>query len=599
MGARFKISNIMVSTSANLPDNREDSSISARSLDIRYMWIGIAVVGIAIIIAWPIADLPFGDDTAYAHVALNLARTGRFAYNGWETNVLFVHACWGALFIKLFGFSFNCLRLSTLPFALASVGLCYLIVRRMGLQPVWALFVTLLFGLSPIVLPLAVSYMTDIPALFFMFGTFYLLCRAADAAFHGRGYRWLAAGVALGLIGGMGRQVVFLVPLVVLPYLAWTRRSHAKFAITTLVTWFLFLVGVAGVMRWFNAQPYGIPQPSAWSESKLALSHPFWSVNITARLLLMLLLFCLPAALPLAAQTSVHIRHASWRRRILVLALFLGLITALFIHPSLASIPWVSNTLNWQGIFGDAPLPGRPVVLTKPVRAVVAILVYAVAVILLGLLMDIRDLASRATRALRDSFREAFALNAMALFCLVYFVLLVVRASDFDVFDRYLLPVMPWTATVLLLISQSGERGEPIARRARPIAWAFLIILAGYAIANTQDWWALSRARSAATARLEAAGIPRTAIDAGFEYNAWTELMNTGRLNSHWVVNPPGAYNPALSLTPTVSAVYKLEYIPSEGTTATQFGSVPFLSLLPPFHKQVSIDRIAGSPASK
>ena len=587
----------ILSFSTSTVNGREDSAVSARRLDVKNLWICVATVCVAMIAAWPVADLPFGDDTAYAHVAVNLAQHGRFAYDGWETNVLFFHACWGALFIKLFGFSFNCLRLSTMPLALGAVAFCYLLVRRMGLQPVWALFVTLLFGLSPVFLPMAVSYMTDAPALFFMFAGLYLLCRAAEAATHGKGYRWLAAGALLGFIGGTGRQVVFLVSLATLPYLAWARRKQARFAITALVTWLFFFGGVVGVMSWFNAQPYGIRQPSAWSEFKVAVSRPLWSANITARLLLMLLLLCLPAALPLAARTLAHLLHSSWPRRLLVLSLFTALIAALFIHPSLASIPWVASTLNREGISGDAPLAGRPVVLTTPVRAVAGILVYAVALVLLGLMADIRNLTRRALGTLRDVSSDAFALNAMAIFSAVYFALVIVRASEFDVFDRYLLPMLPCVATVLLLVSRIGEHDELIARRAIPFAWAFLIVLAGYAVASTQDWWALSRARSSAAARLESAGIPRTAIDAGFEYNAWTELMRTGHLNSRWVTNPPEAYNPALSVTPTVSALYKLEYKPSEGTTASDFSSVPFFSLLPPFHKQVAIDRVLGRPA--
>src|SRR5208283_2779576 len=61
--------------------------------------------------------------------------------------------------------------------------------------------------LCPLFLPVAVSYMTDVPCLFFLFASLYALTRAAEASREGRGYGWLALGVILGFLGGTGRQV--------------------------------------------------------------------------------------------------------------------------------------------------------------------------------------------------------------------------------------------------------------------------------------------------------------------------------------------------------------------------------------------------------
>ncbi|HWO38261.1 MAG TPA: phospholipid carrier-dependent glycosyltransferase, partial [Candidatus Acidoferrum sp.] len=192
-----------------------------RKIFARDLGICLAAVSGAMVLIWPMADLPYGDDTAYAQMALNLARTGHLAYNGWEAAVQLLHAYWGALAIWLFGFSFLAVRLSTIPYALGSVALCYLLVRRAGLSARASLFVTLLLGLSPLFLPVSVSYMTDIPGVFFTFASLYSFARAEEIAGEPKSYGWLALGAAAGLIGGTGRQIVWLVPLVVLPYLAW------------------------------------------------------------------------------------------------------------------------------------------------------------------------------------------------------------------------------------------------------------------------------------------------------------------------------------------------------------------------------------------
>ena len=576
---------------------KNSNSVTAR-IDLRNVFICAAILAAAIVIVWPVGEISYADDPAYTYIAQQAAQTGHFVYNGWEPTIMILHAYWGALFIRLFGFSFDCVRFSTLPFAFGSVVFCYLLVRRAGLQARDALFVTALFVLCPLFLPVAVSYMTDVPGLFFLFASLYALTRAAEASGEGRGYGWLALGVILGFLGGTGRQVAWLAPLVVLPYLAWLRRSQRWFAWVSLAAWAAVFGGVAWVIAWFNRQPYVVPQTSLISELKMAVQKPQWEIAITARLLLMILLLCLPAAAPLVWEAWKKTWSGSLLRKLLVSVLLIGVIAAILIHPSLASFPWLASTLNWEGINGSAPLPGRPIVITRPIRVAVALVVYAVACILAGELVNLRELARRASRPFFDETGDRFALVAMSLVSVVYFALTAIRSVHFDIFDRYLLPVLPLVATVLLLWANSEKHGAVFRHLAMPVALALLAVLGSYAILSTQDLWALARARIAATRKLEAAGVPRTAIDAGSEYNAWTELKISGRLNSRWVVYPPDAYRPGLSQTPNVVPQYRLEYAPTAETAPSEFGFVPYFSLLPPFHKRVSIDRVVAPSSS-
>jgi len=558
------------------------------------MVVCAAILAVALFIIWPVAELPYIDDAGYAHLALQAARTGHFVYNGWESSIMILHAYWGALLIRLFGFSFNSLRFSMFPFAFGAILFCYLLVRRAGLQAKEALFVTLLFGLCPLFLPVAASYMTDVPCVFFLFASLYALTRAAEASQEGRGYGWMALGVILGFVGGLGRQVAWLAPLVAMPYLAWLRRSRRLFAWASLGTWLMVFGGVAWVMIWFNRQPYIVEQLSLIRELKIASLRPKWEIQVAARMLLMILLLCLPAAVPLIWEAWRKTWAGTPLRKLVVSVLLIGAAAAILIHPSLASFPWLFSTLDWEGINGVLPLADRPIVLTKPIRIVVAIVVYASACILAGELVPLRELARRAARPFLDVTGSRFALVAMALVSVVYFLLLVVRGAHIDIFDRYLLPILPLAATVLLLSANSGKLSPLTGRWVMRASLALLAVLGSYAILSTQDIWALARARVTATRKLEDAGVPRTAIDAGLEYNGWTELQITGRVNNHWVANPPDAYRPEFSLTPSVVPKYRLKYTPIEVTTPREFGSVPYFSFLPPFHKQVSIDRIVA-----
>jgi hypothetical protein len=561
--------------------------------DARNLLLCIVMVATALLLTWPFANIGFGDDTAYANVALTLARTGHLLYNGWEAAFLVFHAYWGALFLRLFGFSFVCLRLSTLPFALGAVALCYLLMRRVGLRQPSAVLVTLLFGLSPLFLPVAVSYMTDVPAIFFMFASLYSFARAEESAGNSTSYSWLVLGGITGFIGGTSRQVVWLVPVIVFPYLAWTRRQETWLRRSAILGWVLVLCGVLSTSVWFSHQPYTVFQPSVLTELKIALKRPFPVLNMTARLVLMILLIILPAAVPLLFRSSIETWQGPRSRKMIVGALLLLVLEAIIIHPSLASIPWINSTLNWEGINGSAPLPGRPIVLIRPIRALVSIVVYVAASILAGELWNVRRLVRSAINTLRDSSGSSFTLAAMSLVSVAYFALLIIRSGDFDIFDRYLLPLIPWTAAVFLLwFEKDNLQAGRMLRKTMPFAWTVLVIFSFYAIASTQDLWGLAKARDVATQKLEAAAIPRTAIDGGFDYNAWTQLMISGRLNSHWVVNPPGAYDANFSQTPSVVPLYRLEYALTPETAPSEFPSVPYFSMLPPFHKQVRIDRI-------
>lgn len=55
----------------------------------------------------PYAEIGIHDDWSYVKTAQVLAETGQMVYNGWAAVILGWQAYFGALIIKLFGFSFT------------------------------------------------------------------------------------------------------------------------------------------------------------------------------------------------------------------------------------------------------------------------------------------------------------------------------------------------------------------------------------------------------------------------------------------------------------------------------------------------------------
>src|SRR4030095_12653470 len=108
--------------------------------------------------------------------------------------------------------------------------------RVASLPPGLALFGSLTIALSPLFIPNAASFMTDIPSMFLFLSSVYGYVRAADvldatqhgaklpASWRNRLWGWLLLGLAAGLLAGTVRQVYWLVPVISPAFLLVRRR---------------------------------------------------------------------------------------------------------------------------------------------------------------------------------------------------------------------------------------------------------------------------------------------------------------------------------------------------------------------------------------
>ena len=425
--------------------------------------VGVALATLAaVLLTWPFADAPFNDDWSYALTARTLADTGRLAYNGWASASLVAQAYWGAAWIKAFGFSFAVLRLSTIPLSTAAVGLCYLLVRRAGLRPPLAAFASLLLGWSPLYLPVAATFMTDAPGLFFTLAALYALVRAVDAGSSRSAIGWLIAGMAVGGVGGTGRQIVWVVPLTVGPYAAYARRGDVAFAVAAAVSWAVVLGGAAWTVRWFNRQMLTIPEPSPLSDVVLAVGKPVHYVGNVVGLGLTVVWVTLPALWPLGRAVAARRRRGV---AAVVLLAAVAAVIALRHHQAVrtaaarheaphadpahlwpyAMAPWMDNTLDPHGVMGSSEIANdRPVALPTPVRVGLGVVVFAAAAAALAVAGDVlfSDPAGVARRAVGLFARpdpRRFARQAGAIFALAYVGLMLPRSARDMTFDRYVL----------------------------------------------------------------------------------------------------------------------------------------------------------------
>jgi hypothetical protein len=570
--------------------------ISAKPTTVRNGIICACLVAAAILIAWPVAEMGFIDDWSYVKTALVFAQTGHIAYNGWATAMLGWTIPWGAFFIKLFGFSFTAVRLSTLPVAMISVFLFHSSLARFGISSRNAVVGALTLGLSPLFVPLAASYMTDISGLFCIVLCLYLCQRALAAQSAKNTILWLICAALTNIAGGTVRQIAWLGALVLVPSTAWMLRKRAGVAGTAFLLWIVSLTSVLGCMHWFDRQPYSLPEKILQGPvTGIMLDH------MLAEMLKALLCLALVSLPVLAAWFGIY-RELSRSALTRIAFLLAALAVVSFVLGTRGELehrvmPWLGHVIGTQSIFPSTGemLGSRPVTLTMPIRVVLSLAVIA------AILMFAEHLATRPWQRERPgpySLYQAFGM--LGPFGVSYVAFLLPRALYSFLYDRYLLGLMPVAIIILLLLHQRW-----VTDRLPTVAICLLAVFALYTVAGTHDWFALNRTRAAAVAKIHASDVPVTSIQGGFDYDGWTQLQAAGYINDDRLGNPANSYHPNLDslklapkcrlnfapFTPAITPQYFVVFKPMACLEPSKYPPIRYLTWLPPFQREIYIQQ--------
>ena len=548
----------------------------------------IAVV-ICVLSAQPFGGLPYNDDFSYMYSALRVAQTGHMAYTGWGAPTLVLQAYWGALWIKCFGFSFGVLRLSMLPLDAACAIAIYALCRRAGLRPCLAAFATLSVVLCPLFLAGAGSFMTDVPGqLFITLPLIAILC-AGLAPTRRSAIRWIATSLALVLLGGLERQTVWMAALAGLPAVAWYRRRDTAVVATALAAWLATIAGAVVTLHWIAAQPYAVPE----EYFNPRILNPHAVHNLVANSIGLWLTIA-GGVIPVWLVAAGTVPRMS-RRQLTASVIIFVLILLLRSHwQAPANAPWIGNTITYNGLLGAIPLgPGRsPLLPSGHLWPVFSITVYfAISFGLVALIAALHKIISN----LFNLTPIQFSIAALWLFALGYFLLLLPHCAFNRAYDRYTLPLFPCIAIPLLI---SVQLKSSINYRLIAIAWAVLALLAFVGVSALQETLGLGRARLAAAQTLEQSGIPRAQIDAGVEYDFWTQLQQAGYVNDPRIVNPPNTFKPGVGPIPAFEPQYRVEFKArklADDEQPTNFPPITYFSYLPPFHRTLVIRKILES----
>jgi hypothetical protein len=549
----------------------------------------------------PFAEVGMNDDWSYAYSAKLLAQSGHISYNGWATAMLGWQLYWGALFIKLFGFSFAILRISTLVLSMLCAALLHQIFVRVGLTERNAVFCTFVILLSPLTLMLAFSFMSDIPGLFCLLGCLYLCIRAIQAGTLRASLTWLVAAAFFSAFGGTVRQITWLGVLVMVPCAAWNLRYRRIHLSALAAAYFVSIGFILCCMRWFKLQNYSVVEKLFPYTPITAFSWRFGGFVLSFYKTFLLVL-----PMMIAFVASYPFYRKRLRTQAVVATVLILVIPGAYLILRPGHVHWLApfteNLVTAKGLFSDTFLLGyRPDVLPVPIRGVLTFVVF-VSMAAFGLCAwNASTLPNISVPAPNPSRAPITTRNLSVLlgpFTLAYFLLTVTRA---EIFDRYLLPFM-----IIFLIFAVRFYQRKVAQTLPRVSILTLLVFTLFGILGMHDLFATYRAQLAAANELRAAGMQRNQFYAGFEYDSWTQLELSGHINEPRVKVPQGAYTPWTPpiglLTecvpvfaehePDIHAKYVLSFGPSSCYQPSDLPSVPFSTWMAPHTHSINILKI-------
>ena len=485
---------------------------------------------ILIVLVNPIGDFPINDDWAYARSVLSLVEDGEFHLLGWGAMTLVSQVVWGALWVKLFGFSFDVLRFSTILLGLVALTGCYYLLLSLSKETWIAITGTCVLMVNPLFIVLSNSFMTDVPFLALSVWSAFFLLRAIEQD----SVPDLMLGMCFAITALLLRQIALALPL------AFLFGYAARFNLTMSIKRFAVCLSPLAVssviyicyIKWLKIND-NLPHAMTWSQDRLnsnfiglfdsEYADLVFYVSSAGSMLLYLGLFSIPMMLALYIRCGDKIflginKTFFW----IITGIFLSIITVTLLANNV-SMPVRGNLLTTYGIgpftLRDVyalKLPHLDAIPQGILQFITALSVLGALLLAHGLAMMLRGLFPNRSRSLRKiavaHWNEIFLWILMA----AYLTPLVLT----DYFDRYLLFLLPF---VFALVSMRGniihKKNPPLLRLTSLL---LIPVFALFSVALAHDYMKWNRTRMHATNWVKNEHqLDHDSIDSGFEFNGF------------------------------------------------------------------------------
>jgi hypothetical protein len=546
----------------------------------------------------PYVEMGVSDDFSFIRSAQVLAQTGHIVYNGWASMPLGWLLYLGALFIKLFGFSFTAVRASMIVLSMVTTYLLHRVMVGFGLHAWNATLGTLTVVLSPVWLMLEVNFMSDLPGLFCIVLCLYLCQRAVVVRDDLSALHWLWFAGISNIVLGTVRQTGWLGVLVIVPATAWRLRRRKSMLASGLILWVIGIASVLAVLHWYLLQPYSVPE-------KL-LNVPLGrEVFLTVGEMILRMFFsALLMALPVMMLFPLALRDLARGKRTLAITI-IGLAIAVLLGimhaesrngpaPELFFPPWIGDNVTKASIKQAAEIIGNfTIVLHRryQIWLTIGVLVSGLSCIAHLALARRKETVAEEDRSMEITWKATRVL--LLPFAAAYFLLLLPRATIGMVFDRYLTPLVMVFVIFLLRYVQ-----EQVASRHHWLSTATLLVFSSFAVAGTHDMFAFARARVQVATEVTQSGVPRTSVEGGFEYDGWTQILAMGHTTDPALLTQAPGFkrdpcrNFFYPIAPAVVPDYVLSFDPTTCYPPSKFPPVTYYAWLPPHSRKVYVQQV-------
>jgi hypothetical protein len=465
-------------------------------------------------------------------------------FTPWTAMSLVFQVWWGTCFTKLFGYSIEILRLSTLVISLLGLIFIYLLLQELKHHWQTSLFVVLLILFNPFSFPLNFTFFTDhfFISLLFISTYFYYKAFKDDKDI----YLFIASLVASFSV--LVRQNGILIPLSVFVYLLISKRSFKTIIRRGLITLVIPLATFIVFTYWLNAI-HGPTAEYIKQTDKLLenLRKPYLlliKIGWRPFLILEFMGFCL---LPLSFSFLPKVKELFNRKNYFLLLLFCLAGTVFFLafeHIGLySSVDLLRNGFRFAYIseYGFRDFLNILFFFYR----VLAFLAVASIVYLIYLLIKYR-------KSIREKFN--LASPTFLILCIGIFQLLFLLTT-LHKFSRYYLILIPFFIFFILEISRYMSINKKV----------FIPLLTAYTLlsfAITQDYMSWNQLKWQAANQLKDKGIPLQKTSAGFAWDAWHNCQYS--LDHPYEITPQRGDVPwwIEDLTPVIDPQYLISNSP-------------------------------------
>lgn len=472
-----------------------------------WIWWGASWLFLLLLVN-PLGNFPLNDDWGYAQVVSHLAETGEYRPGDWPVMTLFSQVIWGTVLVKIFGFSFSILRISTLLLAIWGSYRLYRKYYSLSGDLLLARTAFFVLLLNPLFCHLSFTFMTDVPFTVAVLAALLHYHRAMD---RDSALSWFAA-IFFTIVAMLIRQpAILLAPAFGMALLL--KQPSWKYTLWAVAASALSYAALLAYVH-FLSTPLETPgAPASLQPLLRRLRLSYLGPQLLSRggliltylgvYILPLTVLGLPALLrQLSSQTGK-----------------LSLLLAAVLATSWACQSWPGAPLgNIIDLFGLGPttLPGpdkrylTDVVLNSRIKAVLIPLAAG------GLFLLLWQILSQ---LFVFGIRQLFTVQnrwklGLLLFAMAYFLYLLIDKNRFDRYHLVLLPV--------LLLLFSGMKRQPLPASIKLVSVGLLVLFGLFSMGGTRDYLSWNRSRWAVLDSLtNQAGITPSRIDGGLEFNGW------------------------------------------------------------------------------